>query len=60
MKLTDKERLDKLQETSSYGKGWIMRMSTTGRGLRLHESSHEDAIPDIRQAIDNFLIKNSI
>ena len=50
---TDKERLDYLQKiTTGYGRGWILRPSTTGRGWRLHESSREGALPDIRDAID--------
>ena len=54
--LEDYERLNKLQElTTGYGHGWVLRESSTGRGLRLHESSHIDAVPDIRQAIDNFI-----
>jgi len=53
---TDTERLNKLQElTTGYGSGWILRYSSTGRGLRLHETSQEDAEKDIRKAIDNFL-----
>ena len=55
--MTDKERLDWLQEhMHGYGKGWILRPSTCGRGLRLHESSGRgyslDPKKDIRKAID--------
>ncbi len=50
---TDKERLDFLQElTDGYGRGWVLRWSTTGRGWRLHESSHRAATPNVRDAID--------
>ena len=50
---TDRERLDYLQKiTMGYGRGWILRPSTTGRGWRLHESGRLTATPDIRDAID--------
>lgn len=53
---TDKERLDFLQEKmTGYGNGWLLRGSTTGRGLRLHETSQDGAVKDVRQAIDNFM-----
>lgn len=53
---TDTERLDALQAlTTGYGGGWILRMFGTGRGLRLHETSHEEADEDIRKAIDLYL-----
>lgn len=49
----DKERLDWLQsQTKGYGTGWLCRDSTTGRGMRLHETSTIGAFPDVRQAID--------
>lgn len=54
--MTDTERLNKLQElTTGYGEGWILRYSSTGRGLRLHETSHKEGVKDIRKAIDMFL-----
>ncbi len=56
MERTDTERIDALNVlTQGYGNGWILRESSTGRGLRLHESEHPDAVPDVRDAIDNFL-----
>ena len=55
-KRTDKQRLDALQTlTIGYGKGWVLRMSHNGRGLRLHETELNEANPDIRTAIDNYL-----
>jgi len=58
--LEDKERLDRLEEIKQgYGKGWVVRWSTTNRGLRIHESSRDDALPTIREAIDDFLNKNT-
>lgn len=53
----DKERLDKLQaltEKQQYTGTVIMRMSETGRGWRLHETSQEGADSDVRGAIDRF------
>ena len=58
--MTDKERLDYLQKNmTGYGFGWILRISSTGRGLRLHETTQEDAVPDIRKAIDNYIKENT-
>jgi hypothetical protein len=56
---TDTELLDWLQsQTKGYGKGWICRLSTTGRGIRLHETSGAPGLEsdeviskDIREAI---------
>ncbi len=49
----DAERLDYLQSiTQGYGKGWILRDSSTGRGMRLHETNMEGAQPTVRAAID--------
>lgn len=49
----DRDRLDFLQSrTKGYGKGWIARNSSTGRGCRLHESSRDGATPLVRDAID--------
>jgi hypothetical protein len=53
---TDTERLDFLQKlTRGYGNGWILRPSSTMRGWRLHESSHDEATPDVREAIDRLM-----
>ncbi len=52
---SDKELLDWLQsKTTGYGNGWVCRMSSTGRGVRLHESRGTDnelLSSDIREAI---------
>ena len=49
----ERARLDWLQsQTKGYGKGWICRDSTSGRGMRLHETSQDGASPDVRSAID--------
>jgi hypothetical protein len=59
MKWTDKKRLDALQKMALQDGRMICRWSSTGRGWRLHETtSHEGAVKDIRQAIDNFLNAN--
>ena len=51
-KPTDKEMLDWLKrQTTGYGCGWICRKSQFGRGIRLHETSREDALVDVRDAI---------
>ena len=56
--MTDTELLNWLDEhAAGYGNGWICRNSTTGRGLRLHETSDPDASPTVREAI-LFFIEN--
>lgn len=55
-KYTDIDRLNALNLLMrKYGKGWILRDSSFGKGLRLHESGFNDAVPDVRDAIDKFL-----
>jgi len=57
---SDTEMLNWLQEqTKGYGCGWIVRDSSTGRGMRLHETSQVDAKPSIREAIVDAM-RNSI
>lgn len=54
--LADTKRLDKLQAlTTGYGYGWLLRKSIMDRGIRLHESTQVGAVPDVRQAIDNYI-----
>ena len=48
----DKARLDFLQEQTKGYYGWILRESSQGRGMRLHETSQEGAKPTVREAID--------
>ena len=51
--MTDTELLDYLESLKvGYGKGWVLRPSTTGRGMRLHETGREDAVSTARQAIE--------
>jgi hypothetical protein len=53
----DKARFDKLQaltEKQAYTGTVIMRMSSTDRGWRLHETSQDGADSDVRGAIDRF------
>ena len=55
---TDEDRLDFLQvllDQGAYTGTAILRISKTGRGFRLHESSKSQAVPDIRKAIDDFI-----
>jgi len=59
-KPTDTELLDFLQEQTNkavYTGTVVCRDSITGRGWRLLESSVEDAVPDVRQAIINYMKK---
>lgn len=56
-KLTDTERLDALQKCSgTYN--IICRMSETGCGWRLHQTTRNEGVKDIREAIDKFLDEN--
>ena len=60
-KMTDTERLNKLQEiVGRYTGKVICRISTSGRGLRLHETSRHGAVESIREAIDNFLMEQEV
>ena len=57
----DTKRLNALQNlTRGYGNGWILRQSTSGRGMRLHETSDPRAKGSVRNAIDKFLEENGI
>ena len=52
---TDKERLDWLQrqlEKKQYTGKCVFRWSNTGRGFRLHETCRENAVDDVRTALD--------
>jgi len=56
---SDTELLDALQElTKGYGMGWLLRNSSYGLGMRLHETTADGALPDVREAIEKYL--NSI
>jgi len=49
---TDTEMLNWLDNNArQYGNGWICRDSTTGRGLRLHETTDARAKSTVRAAI---------
>ena len=57
--MTDTDVLDYLQGlTVGYGKGWILRPSVHGRGMRLHETSQEGATQDVRVAILAHKVEN--
>ena len=48
--------LDELQKHSSgYSNGWICRLSSSGRGLRIHETTRKDAMLTIMEAIKKYL-----
>ncbi len=52
--ICDIDRIEFMQkQTVGYGEGWIFRHSLTGRGMRLHETSSEEASPTVREAIDS-------
>jgi hypothetical protein len=55
--MTDTERLNFLQyltDQQKYTGKVILRDSTTGRGWRLHETSWEGSVSNVREAIDNY------
>ena len=53
--------LDELQKHSSeYGGGWICRLSSSGRGLRVHETLREYAMPTIKGAIQKYLSEQAL
>lgn len=58
--MTDTELLDvlqKLNDESEYTGECVLRMSETGRGWRLHETSNTDGNPpekSVREAIEYF------
>lgn len=57
----DQKRLNKLQaltEKQNYTGAVVMRMSDTGRGWRLHETSQDGADTDVRDAIDRFFAEH--
>lgn len=62
---TDKEMLDWLDsQTTGYGIGLVFRMSTRGRGWRLHETSSVRSnapypMPTVREAIASAMDKES-
>ncbi len=59
--MTDTELLNVLQglnDEAQYTGKCILRMSTTGRGWRLHETSEEDFVnpqKSVRQAIEDWV-----
>lgn len=61
MNRTDTELLDALQELNNrenYTGLCILRISTTGRGWRLHETS-ADGFISVREAINDYLDRES-
>ncbi len=60
---TDTERLDFLQmltDRTAYSGAVVCRESTTGRGWRLHESTHPEACSSVREAIDRMITKKGL
>ena len=59
-KYSDKELLDFLQKLNdrnldSYSKECVLRLSTTGRGWRLHSHSDQNSFNNVRVAISFFM-----
>ena len=57
-KHTDTELLDFLQKLTDehvYTGRVVLRMSDTGHGWRLHETSLDTAVSNVRLAIENFI-----
>ena len=57
-KITDKHRIDFLQALTGikqYTGKVTMRMSSTGRGWRLHETDSGDGVESVRDALDRFM-----
>lgn len=55
---TDTELLDFLQlitNNAEYTGKVVCQKSTTGRGWRLHETSRDDGVSDVRQAVINYM-----
>jgi hypothetical protein len=60
-KPTDTELLDYLQHLTDqkcYTGRALLRDSRTGRGWRLTETSDSNAVPDVRQAIADYMKKH--
>ena len=60
MKYTDTEILDWLQaqnDKAKYTGGCLFRWSEIGRGWRLHETSQEGAVLNVREAIEVAMVK---
>lgn len=56
--MNDTELLDALQATTKgYGNGWVLRESSNGRGMRLHETEGVEGFSTVREAIEDY-IKN--
>ena len=57
-KHTDTELLDYLQslnDNALYTGKCSLRDSSNGRGWRMHETTLDDAVIDVRQAIENYI-----
>ena len=52
--MEDKARIDFIDLSTILGCGWIFRKSTTGRGMRLHETLARESSITVREAIDSY------
>ena len=62
MEITDKERIDFLESLNGeYTGKVVLRVSSRGRGFRLHETSRSDAggQVSVRDAIDSYMRSRS-
>jgi hypothetical protein len=60
-KYTDTEMLDflqKLTDNKAYTGQVVCRHSSIGRGWRIHETCREEAVSDVRKAIEMFIDEN--
>jgi hypothetical protein len=51
--------LQKLTDRKLYGGKVVLRDSLSGRGWRLHETEQADAVSDVRQAITDYIERNT-
>ena len=55
--MSDTDLLDALQSTTKgFGNGWVLRESSNGRGMRLHETEGLEGFPTVREAIIDYLL----
>ena len=52
--MTDTELLNELEFNADKGMKWICRLSTTGRGLRLHQDPQMGLHETPREAIESY------
>lgn len=62
--ITDKDRLDFIDNLERHNGPIIFRQSTTGRGFRIHRTHRDEvlsiAFPTIREAIDDAIRRGEV